>query len=190
MNNTSPSFISRFMLPDVSFCDKLIKHFEKSKKKQYPGMLYNTEMKERQIHGDKRSTDMHIIGKLREEYEINLQVCLEKYWKEFPDSDKTNSYSINEHINMQRYNPPDEGFVGWHTERGGVYNARRHLVFMTYLNTVKKGGETEYFYQKIKVKHKKGINLIWQVDWTHLHRGLPSPKETKYIITGWFSFNI
>ena len=25
-------------------------------------------------------------------------------------------------------------------------------------------------------------------DWTHLHRGITSPTETKYIITGWFSW--
>ena len=64
----------------------------------------------------------------------------------------------------------------------------RHLVFMTYLNTVKSGGETEFYHQKVKVKPKKGKTLIWPSEWTHIHRGRTSFKEDKYIITGWFSF--
>ena len=35
---------------------------------------------------------------------------------------------------------------------------------------------------------RKGLTLIWPADWTHLHRGVVSPSEEKYIITGWFDF--
>ena len=64
----------------------------------------------------------------------------------------------------------------------------RHLVWMTYLNDVEEGGETEFYYQKLKVKPRKGLTLIWPVDWTHTHRGIVAPKEEKMILTGWFSF--
>ena len=59
---------------------------------------------------------------------------------------------------------------------------------MTYLNDVTDDGETEFYYQKIKVKPQKGLTLIWPADWTHTHRGNTSKTQDKYIITGWYSF--
>ena len=59
---------------------------------------------------------------------------------------------------------------------------------MTYLNDIEDGGETEFLYQKIKVKPRKGLTLIWPVDWTHTHRGIVSPSQEKTIITGWYEF--
>ena len=67
-------------------------------------------------------------------------------------------------------------------------SAIRHLAFMTYLNDVQDEGGTEFYYQRLKSPARKGLTLIWPVDWTHLHRGVVSPTEEKYIITGWFSF--
>ena len=62
------------------------------------------------------------------------------------------------------------------------------LVFMTYLNDVNIDGETEWKYQKLKVKPKTGLTVIWPPYWTHLHRGIVSKKEEKIIVTGWYSF--
>tara|TARA_R110000796_G_scaffold48231_1_gene115745 strand:- start:585 stop:767 length:183 start_codon:yes stop_codon:yes gene_type:complete len=59
---------------------------------------------------------------------------------------------------------------------------------MTYLNNIKDKGETEWYYQKLKVKPETGLTLIWPVDWTFTHRGIPSKKEIKYIVTGWYSY--
>jgi len=56
------------------------------------------------------------------------------------------------------------------------------------LNDVSNAGETEFLHQELKVKPEKGLTLIWPCDWTYTHRGVPSPTEDKYIITGWFSF--
>ena len=64
----------------------------------------------------------------------------------------------------------------------------RHLAFMTYLNDVNEGGETEFFYQEAKIRPRKGLSLIWPTDWTHTHRGVPAPKEQKTIVTGWLKF--
>ena len=62
------------------------------------------------------------------------------------------------------------------------------LTWLTYLNDVNDGGETEFEYQRIKAQPEEGLTLIWPAGYTHSHRGLPSPGETKYIITGWFRF--
>ena len=50
------------------------------------------------------------------------------------------------------------------------------------------GGETEFHWQQLKVKPVKGKTVIWPTDFTHLHRGIVSPTEDKYIATGWFNF--
>ena len=59
---------------------------------------------------------------------------------------------------------------------------------MTYLNDVEDKGETEFVLQNLKVKAEKGKTLIWPADWTHTHRGIISPTQEKYIVTGWFNF--
>jgi hypothetical protein len=59
---------------------------------------------------------------------------------------------------------------------------------MTYLNTVFKGGETEFLYQDIKFSPTKGNTLLWPAYFTHTHRGIPAPIEDKFIITGWFEY--
>jgi hypothetical protein len=58
---------------------------------------------------------------------------------------------------------------------------------MIYLNTVKDRGETEFYYQHHFESAVEGKLVIWPSDWTHLHRGVPSPTETKYVLTGWFN---
>ena len=65
-------------------------------------------------------------------------------------------------------------------------SANRHLVFMTYLNDVFDEGGTEFFYQKIKAQPRKGLTLIWPVDWTHLHRGIAVERGKHH--HGWFDF--
>jgi hypothetical protein len=55
-----------------------------------------------------------------------------------------------------------------------------------FLNDVTDQGETEFFHQKIKIKPQKGLTVIWPADWTYTHRGIASPTQDKYIITGWF----
>ena len=80
--------------------------------------------------------------------------------------------------------------VTWHFERQtNVYPmSSRALVFMTYLNDVTDAGETEWYYQKKKIQPKNGLSVIWPPDFTHTHRGIPSPTQEKYIVTGWWNF--
>jgi hypothetical protein len=94
---------------------------------------------------------------------------------------------ITEHINIQKY-PVGGAYHQIHCDRGPKFPTdKRELVFMTYLNDVREGGETEFMFQKIKIKPQKGLTLIWPTNWTHLHRGLPSSTDEKMIITGWLS---
>ena len=60
---------------------------------------------------------------------------------------------------------------------------------MTYLNDIEKNGETEFLHYNLKIKPKIGRTIIWPSEWTHAHRGLPTPEKEKYIITGWIKFS-
>ena len=55
-------------------------------------------------------------------------------------------------------------------------------------NTVKDGGQTEFVYQKLRIRPEIGLTLIWGSDWPFTHRGITSPTETKYIATGLYSY--
>jgi len=83
---------------------------------------------------------------------------------------------------------PNEGFFGWHKEQGGDQPGR-FLVWMIYLNDTI-GGETEFFYQNESFTPKKGTCLIWPAAWTHTHRQANTLKSPKFILTGWWTFNI
>jgi hypothetical protein len=60
-------------------------------------------------------------------------------------------------------------------------------VWMIYLNDVTKGG-TYFDNYDLTFDAVEGRLLIWPAFWTHFHRGIVSKTETKYIATGWFSY--
>jgi len=92
--------------------------------------------------------------------------------------------------NVQRTRPT-EGYHVFHSEYvGSLETARRQLVTMLYLNDIEEGGETEFLYQSLRIKPKKGRFLIWPSDWTYTHRGNPPLKEDKYIATSWLELAI
>lgn len=91
------------------------------------------------------------------------------------------------HMQMQRY-IDQEGYHAWHYENEVTDDKMkmRQMAFMWYLNDVENGGETEFKFQKAKVKAKAGRGVIFPAFWTHTHRGnKPDLGQSKYIITGW-----
>ena len=88
---------------------------------------------------------------------------------------------------IQRYKPGG-GYKIWHFERGNPGTITRYLVYMTYLNTVTDYGGTAFKYQNLEVQAEKGLTLIWPAEWTHTHKGIVSPTQEKYILTGWFNY--
>lgn len=67
---------------------------------------------------------------------------------------------------------------------------QRMVTALAYLNDVEEGGETEFLYQSLRIKPKKGMGVIWPGGYTHLHRGNPPLKGVKYILTGWYSLTL
>lgn len=179
------NFIETYQMEDTGLCDLIIGWFEKYgvKRSGVVGSGYvDKEMKD--------STDCLFDGPLTEEYGCHLAKCIDEYRKKYESCDQVvGPWSIFPFVNIQKYDPGGYYKV-FHCERDAGFGkvSQRHLVFMTYLNDIADGGETEFLYQNAKVKPVKGKTLIWPVDWTHTHRGLVSNTETKYIVTGWISF--
>ena len=179
------NFIRQEFLKDLSICDDLIDYHKNSNNKVI-GQTGNG------ISETKKSTDVLIFNDndlIIKKYLLELHDILKNYIGEYSYSNHYNSFSITQHFNIQHYKI-QEGFLNWHCERTRNLEpeSSRHLVFMTYLNDVIDAGETEFYYQKLKIKPQKGLTLIWPADWTHTHRGITSPTQEKYIATGWYNY--
>lgn len=182
---------------DKEYCNSLIDLYNNSDNKQ-PGIVNSCygNINKNLIKKDvKDSTEILLTPETPFffEYINRLEVAVDKYKNQYKFCNEYSPWGIVQPINFQHYRPGG-GFKKWHCERGNPYpsvGSDRHLVFMTYLNTIDeedfKGG-TEWYYQKLKVNAKQGRTVIWPVDWTFTHRGIVTNNFDKYIITGWFSY--
>jgi len=183
------TFIHQQFLSDISVCDQLIDLHKKSEKKT-PGTVFTVHEGRVIDHDIKESIDITLVpGEVASNYYKQLQEVVDAYIDKFSCCNDHAPWGIVSPVNIQYYSPGG-GYKVFHAERGSTlpHIAKRHLVFMTYLNDVVDNGGTEFLYQKIIVQPKKGLTLIWPADWTHTHRGVVSPTQEKYIITGWFNF--
>lgn len=129
--------------------------------------------------GDMSAKDMFFNG---------LQGCYDAY---------TSKYSMLKDgrirgtaMKMQRTDPGG-GYHVWHGEQGNGDHAERVLVYMLYLNTLEEGdgGETEFLYQRRRIRPEANTMLLWPAAFTHAHRGnTVLGEQSKYIVTGWFYY--
>lgn len=124
----------------------------------------------------------------------NLNQNLSKCWGNYIiENEVIKSYYGYEKISFTGYmiqkTPPGKGFHSWHTEWFHTLDSiDRVAVWTAYLNDIKEGGETEFLYQHKRISPKTGTICIFPAFYTHVHRGNPPLKNTKYIITGWVEF--
>ena len=185
------SLIGGWYMPE-KICDDLITYYEDNKDKAISGARYDKKenidvVDDMRMPLDKSNPHISFVN-----YVKKLQEVLNNYTLKYDDSQRLPEYQLEQHTNLQKYEP-GQGYKVWDFEDGGeiinttLGNARRLLVFMTYLNDVDDGG-TEFKYQNITTPAKKGLTLIWPAPWTHTHRGQISYTKTKYITTGWVSY--
>lgn len=182
------TFILQQFVQDLSVCDGLIEYHKASKHKYEGTTSYGVD---RNI---KASTDVEIgLNNVNDDavqaYLKQLKLVSDSYIEKYKFCNHYNPWNIVESFAIQHYKP-NEGYFQWHTERSTNEspNNNRHLAFMTYLNDIDDGGETEFYYQELKIKPQKGLTIMWAADWTHTHRGITSPTQDKYIVTGWYNF--
>ena len=127
------------------------------------------------------------VANLASKYLYYLHDCLIEYIHEFGQLNNI-KLTNNKCLKMQRTLPMG-GYHVWHYENGDrpeAYN--RELVWMIYLNDMPEGeAETEFLYQRKRIRPTQGTVVIWPAGMTHPHRGLTVYTQPKYILTGWYS---
>lgn len=177
--NDAWNFIGGWYI-DETLCDQIISDFENRK---------SIQKEAHSVRGYKFLLNENMNTALMDAYHYKLLGVLEEYKRFYKYSYETiEAFGVAEPWNIQKYEV-GKHYSTWHCENNGDPQFRlRHLAFMTYLNTVEKGGETEFLYQNIKIRPEKGLTLIWPAYFTHTHIGHPSFTQEKYITTGWFEF--
>jgi len=190
LDANTPNFIGVWQLNKPTLCQDIIDFFEQHRSLQKPGrsargLNYNVKkstditIKPRELHNSS-----HNVLSL---YMNELLICYHDYLEQWPFlKNMLDPIDIGE-FNIQRY---DSGghFARVHSERTNLEHAHRVLVWMTYLNDVNDGGETNFTHYGFDVKPEQGKTLIWPAEWTHAHSGKAVTTGRKYIITGWMHF--
>ncbi len=168
-------------------CANLIERFEQHQEEQYAGRIGQTAAKDQSI---KKTTDLVVSGKPHwKDADHNFFYSLGLAMKEFRETYpyfkgpfKDIGYQI------QRYLPGE--YYHWHIDGGSHQFAERQLVALWYLNDVPEGagGETEFLFQKLKVRPEAGKLILFPPFWTHEHRACELKEGVKYIATTWVVF--
>lgn len=97
-------------------------------------------------------------------------------------------------VNLQKYDRKVGGYHHFHSENypsahdPEQKSLHRVLLFMYYLNDVREGGETEFYYQQRKLSPRKGQLVFAPSGFTHTHKGHVPSSNDKYILTSWVLF--
>jgi hypothetical protein len=180
------------------YCQHLISEFDALESKGVGTNRQNSESALRhqkddhQIFQNAKTTNLAPFQDLNagDMFFDGLQKCYEDY---------TSQYSVLRNcgnirgttLKLQRTSTGG-GYHVWHGEQGAGESANRVIVYMLYLNTLPENGngETEFLYQRERVKPEEGLMLLWPAAYTHAHRGNPVySQESKYIATGWFYYD-
>ena len=193
INTQKTHFIGCWDLENNKLCNEIIKFFENNKNLQKPGVS-GSGKKNIKI---KSTIDISISPNdlKNQKYEIfnqyinELHKCFLEYQTQWPFLKNMIKNIDIPSFNIQKYSKGDH-FAHIHSERTSLNTLHRLFAWMTYLNDVEDGGQTNFTHYGIKIKPKIGKTLIWPAEWTHAHAGEILKSGTKYIITGWMHFPI
>jgi prolyl 4-hydroxylase len=189
---TDETFIRRYTIPDKQICKDVISWFNSRKDLQEDGIIYTADNRSSVNKDIKESTTISLFPTEAWQHECFrpfldwLWECVNDYILVFPELNLMN-FALVERFNIQLFEPPTGGFKAFHMERQSIVTSRRLFVFMLYLNDVTDKGGTEFKYYNHTESAEEGKLLLWPPDFTHTHRGVVSPTQSKYIITGWYS---
>lgn len=183
-------------------CDKIIEHFQLVKnneltlnRQQINPQIKKTEkdtlnyfLKDERFDSNIQNT---VISKtdtwILDEFKQSVWECYKLYSEKFGVVDSLARHSLSSSVKIQR-SLPGEGYHMWHCESDSMSTSHRLALVLLYLNDVDDGGETEFLYQSLRIKPKKGTLIICPSGFTHTHRGNPPLNGEKYIITTWIEF--
>ncbi len=96
-------------------------------------------------------------------------------------------YAFEEH-RMKMYQNNEYDQFKDHVDVQNYDSARRFLVCFVYLNTLDRGGETNFPKLDYAVKPKCGRILLFPANWQYRHAGLPPVGTNKYIIGSYLHY--
>lgn len=171
-------------------CKEIIDKFELQTNK-YDGITFSGLNKT-----VKNTTDFHLIKQINGEWnDIDerlykaLNECLQLYRTKY-DAFAVYHQLDDTGFQIQKY-LREEGFYIYHHDflADKIKGSYRVLTFLFYLNDIEEGGETEFFYGKVKVKPQAGKCVLFPASWTFPHKACMPISDDKYIITGWLYVN-
>jgi hypothetical protein len=180
-------FIAQFpgFVP-ADFCKMLIENFEINKNMQ-KNIIYSAKdniKKNLPLLRDDSAWFLNYHDKHAENIVSWLWIALGKYVEKYQQLAEVPLWPSELKLQCTE---PTGGFHTWHYESSNYSMSQRELVWMIYLNDIPDGeGETEFLYQKTRVKPTVGTLVIWPAGMTHVHRGNTMFTQNKYILTGWF----
>jgi prolyl 4-hydroxylase len=195
MNNLNKNFIfQKKKCLSNFFCEQLISYFETIEHKS-PGYVGSSK-DEFVDRSSKNSLEVSfsiyedkspLIICLKQRLEESLTECCDNYYFSFLKN--APSWKICPTFNIQKY-APTGGYLKPHCEHGpSESSSKRILAWMIYLNNVTDRGGTRFPSQNITLKPCVGDLYIWPAGFTHLHHGVSSPSQIKYIATGWCAYD-
>jgi len=156
------------------------------------------------LAGIKKSTDYDIISGEGKEDLFLTNIVADKFNKfnldylndfcpgdEFDPSTVITDKTYYPLFQIQKYDKNDGHFNSFHLENYGEEAKDRLFVFILYLNDVKKGGETEFYFKEegskkhFAIKPKAGTLIIHPASWPYVHKGNVPVSNDKYILTTW-----
>jgi hypothetical protein len=185
-------FIGCWNLENNKLCNEITNFFENNKNLQKPGvsgMGKNLKIK--------KTTDIFIYPdnlkkpkfEILKQYINELHKCFLDYQSQWSFLKSMLKTVYVPGFNIQKYSPGGH-YASVHSERTSLETLHRLFAWMTYLNDVDDGGQTNFSHYGIKVKPEISKTLIWPAEWTHAHTGEILKSGKKYIVTGWIHFPI
>ena len=176
------------------FCDELIEKFEEDPAgKKYKGIVgdgpapdlketYDLVIDNTPLWKNEDTFIAAKVGNIVREYFKHVRASV-------PNVDTLNGiFNVcDSGYHIQKYEP-NKGFYTWHNDfQFQEDNGSRILTFIWYLNTVDKGGETE-FTNGMKIKAEKGKLLMFPATWQYRHCGRPPVSSKKFIVGSYLHY--
>ena len=192
INTKQTHFIGCWNLENNKLCNGLTRLFEDNNNLQKQGITgKGRDLKiKKTIDITFRPNDLKEPKfEILKQYIKELHKCFLDYQNQWPFLKSMLKTVYVPSFNIQKYSRGDH-FASLHSERTSLDTLHRLFAWMTYLNDVDDGGQTNFSHYGIKIKPETGKTLIWPAEWTHAHTGEVLKSGTKYIVTGWIHFPI
>ena len=172
--------------------DEIIQFFKNNKNLQQQGITSvgkNLKVKSRIDISVKPNDLKNTKFEIFKQYIKEIHKCYLDYQNQWPFLKAMLKDIDIGRFNIGKYSAGDH-FSRLHSERTSLDSLHRLFAWMTYLNDVDDGGQTNFDHYGIKIKPETGKTMIWPAEWTHAHAGEILKSGTKYIVTGWMHFPV